>query len=297
MVQCLKFAPYFETASMFVFHKKTQLQEHLKPFREKGLSIGFVPTMGALHAGHLSLLEKSRTENAFTVISIFVNPTQFNNPDDLLKYPRTLEDDVAKIEELDPHIIVYAPSVSDIYGAHTVSEHFDYDGLENQMEGKHRPGHFDGVGTVVSKLFEIIRPDVAYFGEKDFQQLQIVRKMTQKLGLPVQIKGLPIYRESNGLAMSSRNARLSAAEREKAAVIYKTLKTAQGLFGTKSAEQITNAVLQIFEQEKGIELEYFEIADEATLQPFEEKIPGRHYRAFIAVFVGDVRLIDTIPLN
>ncbi|WP_300569413.1 pantoate--beta-alanine ligase, partial [Flavobacterium sp.] len=259
--------------------------------------IGFVPTMGALHQGHLSLMEESLKNNAVTVVSIFVNPTQFNNPDDLKKYPRTLEVDVEKINTLNPNIVVYAPSVEDIYDGNTVSKSFDYDGLEFQMEGKHRPGHFNGVGTIVKKLFEIVEPTNAYFGEKDFQQLAIVKKLVEKNHIPTNIIGCKIHREANGLAMSSRNERLSEEERKKASIIFKTLTEAKKLFSSKSASEVTNWVTKTFQKQPMFALEYFEIADEATLLHCKRKNKSKNYRAFIAVFVNNVRLIDTISLK
>ena len=282
---------------MLIFKRQVALSEHLKPILDANETIGFVPTMGALHQGHLSLLAESLKKNSKTVISIFVNPTQFNNADDLAKYPRTLESDVEKIKKLSQDIIVFAPSVEDIYEGKTVSQHFDYDGLENQMEGKFRAGHFDGVGTIVKRLFEIVKPTNAYFGEKDFQQLQIVRKMVQKHKMPVHVVGCPIFRESNGLAMSSRNERLTADEREQSALIYKTLTTAKTLFGTESAKRVSDFVKDAFKNVTGFDLEYFEIADEATLLPVTNKTKHTKYRAFIAVFVNKIRLIDTILLN
>jgi pantoate--beta-alanine ligase len=292
----LKFASYFK-ASMDIFDKQLDLTAHLQPFYQKNARIGFVPTMGALHQGHLSLLEQSVKENDLTVISIFVNPTQFNNAEDLAKYPRTLDSDVEKIKTVSNQIIVYAPSVDDIYNGNTVSVHFDYDGLENQMEGRFRPGHFNGVGTIVKRLFEIVKPANAYFGEKDFQQLQIVKKMVEKHQLPVHIIGCPIFREANGLAMSSRNERLTAAQREKAAIIFQTLQTAKTKFATESPQAVIDWVTQTFAAIPDFDLEYFEIADESTLEPAIEKIEGKNYRAFIAVFVNKIRLIDTISLN
>ena len=282
---------------MLIFNRQAALSDHLKSVSTPNTTIGFVPTMGALHKGHLSLLEESLQNNDLTVISIFVNPTQFNNAEDLEKYPRTLESDVEKIKTLHPGIVVFAPSVEDIYEGKTVSQHFDYDGLENQMEGKFRTGHFDGVGTIVKRLFEIVKPTNAYFGEKDFQQLQIVKKMAQKQQLPVNVIGCPIFREANGLAMSSRNERLTNKEREDAAVIYQTLKTAKTKFGTETAKAVANWVQETFKNIPGFELEYFEIADEDTLEPLEQKNTNKHYRAFIAVFVNKIRLIDTISLN
>jgi pantoate--beta-alanine ligase len=168
---------------MLIFNTQKDLISHLNSISNLDTSIGFVPTMGALHQGHLSLLKEALLKNSIVVTSIFVNPTQFNNPEDLAKYPRTLEKDVEKIKSISDKIIVYAPSVDDIYEGQTVSKHFDFDGLENQMEGKFRPGHFDGVGTIVKRLFEIVKPNFAYFGEKDFQQLQIVKKLVKKLFL------------------------------------------------------------------------------------------------------------------
>lgn len=282
---------------MPVFVKKNELKLYLKPFLDQKKGIGFVPTMGALHQGHLSLMQESLKKNTVTVVSIFVNPTQFNNPDDLKKYPRTLESDLEKINQLDPKIVVYAPSVDDIYEGNTNSKSFDYDGLEFQMEGKHRPGHFDGVGTIVKKLFEIVLPTYAYFGEKDFQQLQIVKKLVEKHKIPVTIVGCAIYREPNGLAMSSRNERLSPEERKNAAVIYKILKEAKQLFGSKSATEVISFVRKQFEKQKMFTLEYFEIADEQSLLECKRRSKSKQYRGFIAVFVNNIRLIDNISLK
>lgn len=281
---------------MLIFNRQADLTSHLESIPAPK-SIGFVPTMGALHQGHLSLLAQSMKDNLITVISIFVNPTQFNNTEDLKKYPRTLEADVAKVEALNPNIIVFAPSVDDIYEGKTVSEHFDFDGLENQMEGKFRAGHFDGVGTIVKRLFEIVKPDNAYFGEKDFQQLQIVKKLVSKYKIPVNVIGCPIFREANGLAMSSRNERLSFEERKNASVIYKTMQAAKNKFGTENARAVTDFVEEVFSKNPDFSLEYFEIADEATLEHAETKTTDKKYRAFIAVFVNNIRLIDTIALN
>ena len=291
------FALNFNKITMPIFYGKVALVEFLNSVKTPNSTIGFVPTMGALHQGHLSLMQQSLAENQYTVVSIFVNPTQFNNPDDLEKYPRTLEEDTKKITELDPDIIVYAPSVDDIYEENITSENFDYDGLENQMEGKFRPGHFNGVGTIVKRLFEIVTPNKAYFGEKDFQQLQIVKKMTSKNHLDVNIVGCPIFREVNGLAMSSRNERLSTEEREQAAIIYQTLLTAKEKFKTQSCEEVKKWVKEVFESNTMFDLEYFEIADEETLIPCTVESKDKNYRAFIALFVNNIRLIDTISLK
>lgn len=282
---------------MLIFNKKSDLSAFLSPFINQNKSIGFVPTMGALHEGHLSLLKNSLSENDITVMSIFVNPTQFNNAEDLDKYPRTLERDVQIMLAISNSIIVYAPEVEDIYEGNTVSENFEYDGLENQMEGKHRPGHFDGVGTIVKRLFEIVQPNKAYFGEKDFQQLQIVKKLVSKYNIPVEVIGCPIHRESNGLAMSSRNERLSAIAKEKAAIIYQILSDAKKLFQTNSAEETILFVENEFKKHPEFQLEYFEIADEATLLPVSQKESDKKYRGFIAIFIENIRLIDNISLN
>ena len=282
---------------MLVFNKKSDLSAFLSPLINQNKTIGFVPTMGALHEGHLSLLEKSLAENDVCVISIFVNPTQFNNVDDLQKYPRTLDQDVEKMKALNENIIVYAPTVEDIYEGNTTSQAFEYDGLENQMEGKHRPGHFDGVGTIVKRLFEIVKPSQAYFGEKDFQQLQIVKKLVSKYEMKVAITGCPIFRETSGLAMSSRNERLSPKAREKAALIFEILKDATAVFKTHSMKETVNFVEKVFKKYPEFELEYFEIADEETLLPSENKDENKKYRGFVAVFTEKIRLIDNISLN
>jgi pantoate--beta-alanine ligase len=282
---------------MKIFEKQAELKSFLKSISTTNSTIGFVPTMGALHQGHLSLLKESVKNNTATVISIFVNPTQFNNLEDLEKYPRTLESDVQKIKSVSDSIVVYAPTVSDIYDGNTISQHFDFEGLENQMEGEFRPGHYDGVGTIVKKLFEIVQPTNAYFGEKDFQQLQIVRKLVEKLNMAVNIVACPIYREKSGLAMSSRNERLTENEKKEAAVIYEILKTSKLMFQTKSATDISHWVAKAFQRHNKFKLEYFQIADESSLLPCIRKNKNKKYRAFIAVFINNIRLIDTISLS
>lgn len=291
------FALNFNNTAMHIFYGKVALIAYLKTIKTANSTIGFVPTMGALHQGHLALMQRSLKENDDTVVSIFVNPTQFNNTEDLEKYPRTLEEDVRKMRGLSDKIILYAPSVDDIYEGKTISQSFDFDGLENQMEGKFRPGHFNGVGTIVKRLFEIVAPTNAYFGEKDFQQLQIVKKLVEKNNLPVHVVGCPIFREENQLAMSSRNERLTPEERKEAAIIYKTLTEAKEVFRTKSPQETIDFVENSFKDNERFDLEYFVIADESTLLPIEHKINDKKYRAFIAVFVNSIRLIDTISLN
>ena len=260
--------------------------------------IGLVPTMGALHQGHLSLVDYALADNDFVVVSVFVNPTQFNNKEDLEQYPRTLDRDIDLLGTVSQSkVIVYAPSVKDIYENNIISERFEFSGLEHQMEGAFRPGHFDGVGTIVKRLLDIVKPNKAYFGEKDFQQLRIIQKLVEKYQLDTKIVGCPIYRYDNGLAMSSRNERLKPEYSAEAPFIYSVLKSAKEKFGTKSAKDITEWVIGQFKNNKLLELEYFLIADVETLKPLRRKSKHKKYRAFIAVYADDIRLIDNIALN
>lgn len=281
---------------MKIFKIKSELKDFLLQQKSLDKSIGFVPTMGALHEGHLSLVKRAKKKNDIAVVSIFVNPTQFDNKEDLVKYPKTFDNDVKLLESVDCDVLFF-PSVEEIYAENIASDKFDFDGLEHQMEGKFRDGHFDGVGTIVKTLFEIVNPDKAYFGKKDFQQLQIIKKMVEKHSLPVKIKGCDIYREDDGLAMSSRNTRLTKEHREAAPFIYKTLKKAKKKFGTKNANELTQWVEKQFKKHKLLELEYFTIADEETLQTATVIEPNKKYRGFIAVFAGEIRLIDNIRLK
>lgn len=279
---------------MLIFTKIKSLQQKIKSLKY-GTTIGFVPTMGALHEGHLSLVKKAKKENDIVVVSIFVNPTQFDNTDDLLNYPKTIEKDLSLLKSFNCDM-VFTPSPEEIYADDIKSESFDFDGLEFQMEGKFRAGHFNGVGTIVERLFHIVKPNKAYFGEKDYQQFQIVRKMAEKRNLPVKIISCPIYREKDGLAMSSRNIRLTKEHRAAAPFIYETLKKAKIQFGTKNASEVVKWVENEFKNHPLLSLEYIEIADEDTLLPVETKTTAKKYRAFIAVFAGNVRLIDNISL-
>jgi len=281
---------------MRIFNNKKDLKDCLLDYKTNKKTIGFVPTMGALHQGHLSLIEKAKQKNDIVVVSIFVNPTQFNNVEDLEKYPKTIENDILLLRSASCDIL-FSPSVTEIYPKNITSEKFNFEGLEHQMEGRFRDGHFDGVGTVVKALFEIITPEKAYFGQKDFQQLQIVKKMVEKHHLPVKVKGCPIYREEDGLAMSSRNARLPKEQRSIAPFIYKTLQKIQQKFDTKNISEINEWLENEFKKQPLLTLEYFTIADEKTLKSAESKKANKKYRAFIAVFAGSVRLIDNIRLK
>lgn len=282
---------------MKVYNDKVALQRALAPLRESG-TVGFVPTMGALHQGHIALIKQAAKENPFTVVSIFVNPTQFNNQEDLKAYPRTLDTDLACIKEaIGEDILIFAPSVAEMYKENLVTQNFDFDGLDRQMEGAFRPGHFDGVGTIVSKLFDFVKPNRAYFGEKDFQQLQIIRKLVAKLELPIDIIGCPIVRDASGLAKSSRNQLLSEEERDKASLIYSVLNKVNEQFSGENAMDIKKYVADSFQNHPLFKLDYFEIADEETLHSLKQFDKQQNYRAFIAVYAGDVRLIDNIQLN
>lgn len=277
---------------MKVYTHQKEFKKIISRYKKEGKNVGFVPTMGALHEGHLSLISKSLSDNDITVVSIFVNPTQFNNAEDLKKYPRTLEADVEKIKKVSEQVIIYAPEAEDIYGENVISEKFNFEGLDKVMEGEFRPGHFDGVGTVVKKLFEIVTPDKAYFGEKDYQQLLIIKKMVVQTQLPVQVIGCPIIRDERGLALSSRNQRLSEQKKEEAAYIYKVLQEVKNQFKIKTLDEIQSWVKKQFENKKGFDLEYFTIAEADTLVKAVEKEAVKNYRSFIAVYVDGVRLID-----
>ena len=278
-----------------ILKNRQELSDYILKIKENGQKIGFAPTMGALHEGHLSLYEKARKENDIIISSIFVNPTQFNNPEDLKKYPRTIEKDIELLQQTQNVDAVYIPQIEDIYSNGLERKNYDFEGLENEMEGKFRPGHFDGVGTVVEELFRQIQPDNAYFGEKDFQQLMIIKKLVEKLSLPINIIGMPIYREKNGLAMSSRNMRLTTELRETAKIIFETLVKVKDLFHQQTLDEIHQFVENTFNN-SDFELEYFIIANEKTLREISEIKSNETYRAFIVVVIDGVRLIDNIQL-
>ena len=280
---------------MKLLYNSDSLSKELTIINKDG-TIGFVPTMGALHEGHLSLVRKALKENDCVVVSIFVNPTQFNNRNDLEQYPRMLKEDIELLETLKGNIFIYAPEITDLYPNKVESRHFDYGGIELEMEGKHRKGHFDGVGTIVSLLLQKVKPNNAYFGEKDFQQLQIIRKLVEMEKLSVNIVGCPIIREKNGLAKSSRNKLLTDEQRVDAAIISKTLSEVQKKFRSLSIFQLVELVKERFLR-SSLTLEYFEIADENTLKGAKRKCKNKKYRAFIAAHAGNIRLIDNIPLN
>ncbi len=279
---------------MKVFQTIEGIQKEIQDQRNKGLSIGFVPTMGALHDGHLSLLEHSIADNDISVCSIFVNPIQFNNEQDLDKYPRTLDDDCRKLEEAGCDL-VFVPSVEEMY-PDKVTEEYDFGQLERVMEGAHRPGHFNGVAVVVKRLFEICLPDKAYFGEKDFQQLMIIKALVQQENMPVEIIGCPIIREDDGLAMSSRNVRLSEEHRKNAPLIYKALSKIRDRAGQKPIDAIMMNIKERLNSVPEMKVEYLKIVDESTLLQVETWDEAENIRVFIAIFLGEIRLIDNLKV-
>ena len=259
-------------------------------------TIGFVPTMGALHEGHLTLVRQCVAENEVCMVSIFVNPTQFNNKADLEKYPRNVEKDAQLLEEAGC-AYVFAPSAEEMYSTDELENtfQFDFGGMDRLMEGKFRPGHFNGVVQVVSKLFKLVQPDKAYFGKKDFQQLAIIHRMVRLMHFPVEVVDCPIVREASGLAMSSRNERLSAAERDTAANIYRILNESRNLTDKMSPGELTQWVTDEVNNAGGLSVEYFDIADRETLITIDRWQPESI--GCIAVFCGEVRLIDNIEYN
>ena len=279
---------------MRIFTKIVDIKAEMTQLRSQKMSIGFVPTMGALHKGHISLVLRARKDNAVVVSSIFVNPKQFNNPDDLKKYPRTFETDLEMLKSVENNI-VFSPGTEEMYPADETEERFEFDGLDQVMEGKFRPGHFEGVAKVVAKLFRIVGPDNAYFGEKDYQQLLIIKKISAKLFPEMNIMACPTIREPDGLAMSSRNTLLDKASRSEAGLISKALFQSREMKDKLNVREIKKMVEAMINSSASLKVEYFEIADERTLQPIAEI--NDNARAFIAVKAGTIRLIDNLSLN
>ena len=277
---------------MKVIHTIKDLQAELTVLRAQGKKVGLVPTMGALHVGHASLVKRSVSENGVTVVSVFVNPTQFNDKNDLAKYPRTLDADCRLLEDCGA-AFAFAPSVEEMYPQPDTRE-FSYAPLDTVMEGAFRPGHFNGVCQIVSKLFDAIQPDRAYFGEKDFQQLAIIREMVRQMNYKLEIVGCPIVREEDGLALSSRNKRLSAQERENALNISRTLFKSRTFATSHTVSETQKMVEEAIEDAPGLRLEYFEIVDGNTLQKVNSWEDAQYVVGCITVFCGEVRLIDNI---
>jgi len=280
---------------MIVYRTKNDLNGHLLTFKNEGKTIGLVPTMGALHQGHASLVEKAHAENDIVVVTIFVNPTQFNDPSDLDHYPRTLDSDLELLRTLEADL-VFVPSVKEMYPDEE-PQTFDLGGLDLVMEGRYREGHFNGVAQIVSKLFMLVGPTRAYFGQKDFQQLVIIRRLVEILELDLSIVACPIIREKDGLAMSSRNTRLSKEERKLAPFIFETLLKARELREELSPGELKEWVSLQFELQSGLELEYFEIVEDKGLRPIVKWDEKLNKVACLAVQLGEVRLIDNLKFD
>jgi len=278
---------------MKIFHNKLELIEHLNQLRKLGLSIGFVPTMGALHKGHLSLLKKSFSNNKVSVVSIFINPTQFNSSSDLSTYPNNLKEDCSLLKNISEEILVFAPDSKEIYGNKMYVKSYDFKGLDKFMEGEFRNNHFQGVATVVELLLDIVKPDRAYFGEKDFQQLQIIKSLKTN----IKIIGCETQREKSGLALSSRNNKLSSKSKKVASNIFKSLTFLKSNISNYNIKDLTNTVIDNINSFDQMNLEYLIIADEDKLVPTDSINFKKKYRAFISVFVDGIRLIDNIALN
>jgi pantoate--beta-alanine ligase len=270
----------------------SELENQLQGYRHKGETIGLVPTMGALHQGHASLVERCVADNKISIVSLFVNPTQFNNKEDLKHYPRTPEKDHELLERLGVDY-VFSPSVEEMYPEED-KRVFDFGQLDKVMEGEFRPGHFNGVAQIVSKLFDIVKPDNAYFGEKDFQQLAIVKDMVRQLQMPVNIIGMPIVRESSGLAMSSRNQRLSEEQKKNASEVYKVLNESKLMIDKFIPYELVNYVSESINKVSDLKVEYFQIVDGDNLQPVTSWSDSDYIVGCIALFCGEVRLIDNI---
>lgn len=282
---------------MQVIHSKDKLITLLRAKEKTSKIVGFVPTMGALHQGHLSLVKQAKAECEVVVVSIFINPTQFDNPEDFKNYPESLDEDIHLLTQNFEDLIIFAPKAKELYGEQLEAEEFDFGPIASKMEGKFRTGHFNGVGTVLKKFFKIVAPDKAYFGEKDYQQLLIVRKLVGLLNVPIEINGCPISRTENGLALSSRNKNLAPKEYEQASVLFENLTWAQEHFGTKTVDSLSAEIKKNISSNPSVQLDYFEICDAETLEAVKHPQKNRKYRAFIAANVGEIRLIDNIALN
>jgi len=282
---------------MNLFREKSNLIVKLTNLKKNNFRIGLVPTMGALHKGHISLVKKSIKENDYTIVSIFVNPTQFNNKKDLNLYPKNLTKDCNYLDSISADIIVFAPEINDIYDKKLSVKKFNFYDLDKFMEGRYRKGHFNGVATIVTHLFNIIKPNNAYFGEKDFQQLRIIQELVRDNNIPVNVIGCQTIREKDGLALSSRNIKLSKHYRKIASKIYEIINYVRINFSSMSFLEIYTYVEEFFDNIPEIKLEYFTIAESKILQPVKEKIKNKKYRAFIAVRLNGIRLIDNMELN
>lgn len=283
---------------MKVFEKRSDLVNHI--VRYGVAPAGFVPTMGALHKGHITLAEKALNECAIITVSIFVNPTQFNDKRDLARYPRTIDSDLAMLSVvLREDDAVFIPDVAEIY-PEPDTRIFHFGTIDKSMEGLHREGHFNGVAQVVSRLFDIVNPDRAYFGQKDFQQLAIIREMVRQTGSRVSVIGCPIIRESDGLAMSSRNSLLMPGHRRAAGIIYKTLQASTAIVKEQGVKEAREFFIREVESVEGFSVQYFEVVDDIQLVPVENRteiVAGKNYFICVAIYAGEIRLIDNIPIS
>lgn len=282
---------------MVLFRKKSNLIIKLTNLKKNNFKIGLVPTMGALHKGHISLVERSIKENDYSIVSIFINPIQFNDKKDLKSYPENLTKDCNYLGSISSDIIIFAPEINDIYDNNLSVKKFNFYGLDKFMEGKYRKDHFNGVATIVSHLFNIVKPNNAYFGVKDFQQLRIIQQLVIDNNIPVNVIGCETIREKDGLALSSRNIKLSKHYRKIASKVYEVINYARINFASMNFVEIYTYVDKFFDNISEIELEYFTIVESKFLQPVKEKIRNKQYRAFIAVKLDGVRLIDNMALN
>ena len=280
---------------MLIYSDIPSIKFYLNKLKKEGNLIGFVPTMGALHKGHISLIKKSILENNFTVVSIFINPTQFDNSNDLINYPSNINKDISLLKTISKDIILFNPDSEEIYSGEAKLDQFNFNGLVDHMEGKYRANHFLGVATIVNKLFSIVAPQKAYFGEKDFQQLRIIENLVHEEKLKTKIVRCETIREEDGLALSSRNRRLSFSSKKIATNLFKALNFAKEKFNTLDVTEIEKKVIEQLSTHSEIQLEYFVIADEETLEPLLIK-KNKKYRAFIAAYVSGVRLIDNKKL-
>ena len=281
---------------MIIFNNIVGFKNHLRKLKNDNITIGFVPTMGALHNGHTSLIKKSVLENDYSVVSIFINPTQFNNINDYESYPINISRDIELLDSISENIILFSPDTEEIYSGKVVSDSYDFGDLDKYMEGEHRKGHFQGVATVVNKLFQIVSADNVYFGEKDFQQLRIIEHLVQKNGYKFNVIRCKTIRQNDGLALSSRNKKLDISSQNIATNLFKALSFAKKNFDTLDLEIIYAKVEDLLQNFPQISVDYFAIADENDLKPIKHKNKNQKYRAFIAADISGVRLIDNIKL-
>jgi pantoate--beta-alanine ligase len=293
LIKCATSPTFFNYSRLKKFTTKIELQQYLSMARATGKTVGLVPTLGALHKGHISLIEKAQQQSDIVVCSIFVNPTQFNDPADLEKYPRPIESDIEKLEQVNCDVL-FNPEVAEMYAGNE-QWHLNIGELENLLEGGSRPGHYQGVTQVVNKLFDIVKPDTAFFGQKDYQQFLVISRMVKLLQLPVKLVMCPIQREADGLAMSSRNIHLTADDRQHALILSKTLNWVKDHFDADKIPELKNQAEATINNESDVELAYFEIADGDTLHPANKDT--KNIVALVAARVGNTRLIDNVLIK